>query len=149
MTSSEKETDKKRKALAVEKLKNQLGKVGNILFSVSDEAKTALRPMVHALVLKNNRQIFATVGTGTYLGKEGVDNIIIVSKLSDKKQVLSIEQLIKEQQLSLIVNIPSLTSNNSETTDGQKIRQLAQATKTAIITEVDLAVWFLTDLLSS
>lgn len=148
MTSSEKEAEKNRKALAVEKLKNQLGQVGNILFSVSDEAKIALRPMVHALVLKNNRKVFATAGTGAYLVKEGVGNIVIVNKISDQEQKLGIEQLINEQQLSLIVNIPSPSSDNSET-DGQKIRQLALSTKTAIITEVDLAVWFLTDLISS
>ncbi|MBU1039128.1 hypothetical protein KKC17_02790 [Patescibacteria group bacterium] len=116
------------------KIKKQ--EVNNILISLSEEAKVALRPLLHVVIQKNNRSIYATQGTKKYFNEGGTKGMIVVAKFSQNDdeeflETIKIQDVIKSKLVSLIINIPSGNfekneyDSPSERTDGETIRQLA------------------------
>lgn len=131
----------------LEKMNLDYSSIKVIFISLADESKSLLQPLISALLLRKYN-IYATPGTKNFLESNGLENISLVFKISKKEKTPNFEELIKNQQIDLIINIPSPDANGSQTTDGEKIRNLAVATKTPIITDCWLAMHLLLDLVN-
>lgn len=119
--------------------------VGNILFSLSTEAKIYLGPFVVALVKKNGRSLYATKGTKDYFKNDHSSGMILVSKISQANdpeftEAVRMEDLINKRLVSLIINVPSNEDNDdNEISEGELIRQLAKKKHVRLITSKEKA----------
>ncbi|MFZ5391499.1 MAG: hypothetical protein ACOZAJ_04485 [Patescibacteria group bacterium] len=133
--------------------KIKLENITNIFISLSDDSKLYFQPLIHSLVLKNGRSIYATFGTKNYLNKNNVPGVVGVSKFSQKNDIkfadcVRMEDLIKKRLVNLIINVPSEKSFNltlkdksilDEISDGETMRQLVKRYRIKLITEKEKA----------
>ncbi|TCG11473.1 carbamoyl-phosphate synthase large subunit [Mycoplasma marinum] len=106
-------------------------KHSKVILSVSDEEKSqALK------IAKNLRRvkikIYATPGTHKFLKENGIE-CHVVEKLDGENNII---ELIKREQISYIVNIP--TSGNASINDARSIRTIALKAGVPVITSMRL-----------
>ena len=82
-------------------------------------------------------KIFATEGTGAYLGKQNISSTI-VGRANDKSPTSL--TIIQENLVSLVINTPTFAN---EYTDGWKIRRLSHETGVAVVSSVREAQAFI------
>ena len=82
-------------------------------------------------------KIFATEGTGAYLGKHNISSTI-VGRANDKSPTSL--TIIQENLVSLVINTPTFAN---EYTDGWKIRRLSHETGVAVVSSVREAQAFM------
>lgn len=118
-----------------------------VLLSIGRRAnKKKLLPAIKKI--KDNGLVFyATQNTHKYLNENGVSTTL-VHKISQKKKKPNVADLLKEDFFDIIINIPTRDNNSDgEITDGRMIRRAALRTKTALITDVEVAEDLLSELL--
>lgn len=131
----------------IEKMNLDYSSIKVIFISLANESKSLLQPLISALLLRKY-SIYATSGTKSFLESNGLEDINLVFKISEKEKTPNFEELINNKKVDLIINIPSPDANGSQTTDGGKIRNLAAVTETPIITDCWLAIHLLLDLVN-
>lgn len=93
-------------------------KTGKILFSVSDKSKEESLAYAQDFI-KRGFELIGTEGTAAFLRDQGLEVESI-----DITDTLTIQDMMKEGQISIIVNIP--TKGKDVTRDGYKLRNLAE-----------------------
>ena len=90
---------------------------------------------------------YATDGTFRFLGKHGIESTL-VRKISDEQEDgPDISKLLQEGFFDVIINLPTPLDNpRGEITDGRLIRRAALKTGTALITDLEVAKDFFTEL---
>lgn len=83
--------------------------------------------------------LYSTKNTHKYLKANSVDSVLVY-KIHDIDKKPNIKDLIEDNFFDLIINIPSGDNKTNEMTDGRLMRREAVMTKTAIITDVDVAI---------
>ena len=106
-----------------------------ILVSIADQQKDKLLPLLKSLD-KQHWEIYSTEGTHHFLAKNGVGSYF-VHKTSEASSP-NIKDIITDRKIALIVNIPS-GNNNSQHTDGFKIRRMAIDHNIPLITNLQSA----------
>ena len=110
----------------------------NVLISAGKIAdKDKMFPAIEKLA-KLNVSIYATPGTYRYLTQKGIANHQL-HKIADKREP-NIKSFLKEDRLDLVINV--LTGNNDydEASDCNLIRTLAIENGIPLITDVDVAI---------
>lgn len=109
----------------------------NILLSIGklQDKKRLLNKIKN---LPKNITLYATEKTQQFL-KENNISTVLVYKIHEPDKKPNIKDLIEENFFDLIINIPSHEKPSKEVTDGKLMRKKAILTKTAIITDVDVA----------
>lgn len=82
-------------------------------------------------------EIYTTEGTHDYLAKHGIGSRCVF-KASTKTEP-NVVELIREQQVDLIINLPSSRATSSQVTDGFTIRRLAIDHHIPLITNLQIA----------
>jgi cytosine/creatinine deaminase len=110
----------------------------NVLVSagkVSDKEK--MLPALQKLA-KLNVELFATPGTYRFLKQKGIDNREI-HKIADRREP-NIRTFLDENRLDLIVNVLTGDNDYDESSDSKLIRSLAIENGIPLITDVDVAI---------
>lgn len=110
----------------------------NVLISAGKMAdKDRMFPAIEKLA-KLNVSIYATPGTYRYLAQKGIPNHEL-HKIADKREP-NIKSFLKEDRLDLVINV--LTGNNDydESSDCNLIRAMAIENGIPLITDVDVAI---------
>src|SRR5215212_2494647 len=87
---------------------------------------------------KLNVELFATPGTYRFLKQKGVDNQEI-HKIADKREP-NIRTFLDENRLDLIINVLTGDNDYDESSDSKLIRTLAIENGIPLITDVDVAI---------
>ncbi len=82
-------------------------------------------------------EIYTTEGTHDYLAKMGVSSRCVFK--ASTQNTPNVADMIREQQVDLIVNIPSSRASSSQVTDGFTIRRLAIDHHIPLITNLQIA----------
>ena len=110
----------------------------NVLVSagkMSDKEK--MFPALQRLA-KLNVELFATPGTYRFLRQKGVENQEI-HKIADRREP-NIRTFLDENRLDLIVNVLTGDNDYDESSDSKLIRSLAIENGIPLITDVDVAI---------
>lgn len=102
---------------------------GKVLVSLSDDSKEEGLSYIKYLY-KKGFEIIATKGTGKYLKQEG-----ITSSFIDKNDLLSIQEMMKKEEIALVINMP--TKGKDTKRSGFKIRNLSEHLKVPCFTCYD------------
>lgn len=111
-----------------------------ILISIGENQKINLLNQIQELT-KQNWEIYATEGTHDFLSQNGMATTCLF-KISQNKEP-NVRGAIINQEVDLIINIPSQTTNNLARTDGYEIRRLAIDHHIPLITNLQTAKLFL------
>src|SRR5215210_1061488 len=110
----------------------------NVLVSAGKMAdKERMFPALQRLS-KLNVELFATPGTYRFLKQQGVDNQEI-HKIADKREP-NIRTFLDENRLDLIINVLTGDNDYDEASDCKLIRSLAIENGIPLITDVDVAI---------
>lgn len=107
-----------------------------VFVSLSDNKKPRLLKYLASLD-QQGWDIYTTAGTHDFLAKNGISSQCVF-KASDQTQP-NVADMIKEQQVDLIVNLPSSNASNTQITDGFTIRRLAIDHHIPLITNLQIA----------
>lgn len=102
---------------------------GKVLVSLSDDSKDEGLPYIMDLQ-KKGYEILATKGTSEFLTEKGVP-----CKMVDKKALPIIQEMMKKQELAMVINIP--TKGKDTKRSGFKIRNLSEHLKIPCFTCYD------------
>ena len=119
------------KLLGKKSKKNVLVSAGKI----SDKEK--MFPALQKLS-KLNVELFATPGTYRFLKQKGIDNQEI-HKIADRREP-NIRTFLDENRLDLIINVLTGDNDYDESSDSKLIRSLAIENGIPLITDVDVAI---------
>ncbi len=110
----------------------------NILISIGkNKDKSKLMPFVKKLA-EQKVKLYATEGTAKYLEQNGLKNVSVLYKISQKKKP-NISSFIKYKRFDLVINIPNGKKKKS-ITDGQLIRTKVLEKDIPLVTNVDVAI---------
>jgi carbamoyl-phosphate synthase large subunit len=108
-----------------------LPRSGTVFVSVADRDKRAIVLPVHRLS-QLGYQIWATMGTAEILARNGIE-VKVVRKHSNPGNEPSIVELIRNNEVDIVINTPS---GKSARADGVEIRREAVAADKALVTTI-------------
>lgn len=112
----------------------------NILISAGNSHdKERMLPAIRKLT-KLNVEIYATEGTHLFLYKEGIDNHHIFKISNKEKRKPNIESFLRDDRFDLVINILVGNHDYDEASDSRLIRTLSIENGIPLITDVDVAV---------
>ena len=110
----------------------------NVLVSAGKLSdKERMFPALQKLA-KLNVELFATPGTYRFLKQKGIDNQEI-HKIADRREP-NIRTFLDENRLDLIINVLTGDNDYDESSDSKLIRSLAIEQGIPLITDVDVAI---------
>jgi argininosuccinate synthase len=83
-------------------------------------------------------KMYATYKTHKFLQSLGIEDAILVNKISDGGKGPQLENMLQQNRFDLIINIPT-GGKDKEKTDGQQIREYALKNNTHLVTDVTVA----------
>jgi len=110
----------------------------NVLISAGEMADKDKMFLALQKLSKLNVELFATPGTARFLKQKGIENQEI-HKISDRR-VPNIRTFLAENRLDLIVNVLTGDNDYDESSDSKLIRTLAIENGIPLITDVDVAI---------
>lgn len=120
----------------------------NILISAGNpEKKAKIFPLVEKLVKSANVAIYATHGTSIYFEERGLPNIKL-HKIAEKTTP-NILSFLEESRFDLVINILTGNHDYDETCDNNLIRTLCIENFIPLVTDVDVAVLTLSNLIKN
>ncbi|MCP5469621.1 MAG: carbamoyl-phosphate synthase (glutamine-hydrolyzing) large subunit [Chlamydiales bacterium] len=111
-----------------------------ILVSVGGPSREKLIPELRELV-KHGFELYTTPGTHEAFEKEGIASLRLFKASVGKKP--NVIDMIQNQEVDLIINIPRSAPTTRVITDGYKIRRLAIDHNIPLITNLQIATLFL------